>query len=340
VQFPRAHFTNGEKFPVVLRQLCVAPINYQFNIYREVAAGILTPANFRNSGAAAMAFAKISIAAPQRQYYSLRPGIPSMFSPRPTATPTMVGTLGIPLGLDPSSLWGLNRWKFDHEMVIPKLGDLEFELTGYVFDPTFVPAKSPVIPTYIHFEETRAGLFNGNSRDGDFPLQDVGGSSAPFPPDGFGNNLQKGALWPVESRFNARKYAAENPTSSGSIPVSAFSVMIDQQALDAEMQNHTPAKGPGTYPSSLALRIGTRARMRNGGSGAYWWRQGAPLALVTPTLTQAQVYDLRKPITLGPGDSLDLLMEVPLPVDVGQDEPVGSVYQVGVSLCGFAAIEG
>jgi hypothetical protein len=78
--------------------------------------------------------------------------------------------------------------------------------------------------------------------------------------------------------------------------------------------------------------------MRNGGTGAYWWREGAPLALVCPTITPAQVYDLPEPITLGPGERLDVEVSSPGPTPMGE-ESIDSIYQIGVGLCGYASIE-
>lgn len=348
VQFPREHFLNGEKFPITLTRALIAPINYFFQRY--TAPGPLGPSNFRNDGASAIERTRLVIGAPQRQYYLRSPGHTQGLSPRPSYTPNL--PVGAGQSARPSSLWGISRWAFDKPMLIPKLGDLEFDLSGTVEPTGLIPGvvfPNPPRPrAYVKFEETQAGLFNGNARVQDFLLNSWGPNAQGGDPtqrplwgyDGFGAPGQGGsAAWPRTSRFSARRYGAENPTSSGSIPVRGFTVMIDQISYDESILAQAGALiDPRSVLSPLALNIGARARMRNGGTGAYWWREGAPLALVCPTITPAQVYDLPEPITIGPGDRLDLEMTTPGPV-VGQQGAIDSVYQIGVSLCGYAAIE-
>jgi hypothetical protein len=51
------------------------------------------------------------------------------------------------------------------------------------------------------------------------------------------------------------------------------------------------------------------------------------------------VFDIRRPITLGPGDSLEVELTFPLPPPpVGEVTPF-SINQLAVSFCGYAAIE-
>lgn len=340
VRFDRQHFMNGERFPVTLTKLCVAPINYTFDRYED--ADPLSAANLRNCSVAALEFSDLQISAPQRQYYIRNPGDALMFTPEANYTPAAAGENGSPSFA--SSLWGVSRWTFDKPMVVPKLGDLELELGSYTQDGTLVGLAGSVAGT-VQFEEVGSGLFGAQSR----PTRQFlvrayepapGAYTFPFGPDGFGPPTQgtTNAVWPQGQGLSARRYGAENPTSMGSIPVTGFAVALDQIAYDlGTATGHVPALVAGTV-APLALKIPVRARMRNGGTGAYWWRQGAPLALVTPTITPAQVYSLREPITLGPGDRLEIELTVPPPVLVGEDL-VGSIYQLGVSLTGYAAIE-
>lgn len=341
VRFDRNHFMNGEKFPVTLTKLLVAPVNYTFQVYED--ADPLSTANFRNCGVAALEFSDLIIGAPQRQFYIRNPASVRMFTPQPSYTPPSAGVNGIPG--NSSSLWGLTRWAFDKPMVIPKLGDLELDLGSFTQDGTLLGA-APRPAAQVLFEELGSGLLDGAGRvSPGFVLNSYvppagGAYTFPFQPDGFGPPVQGSTnqVWPPTQRLSARRYGAENPTRDGAIPVSGFSIMIDQRDYDADVAaNHVPAITTGIV-SPLALNVPVRARMRNGGTGAYWWRQGAPLALVSPTITPAQVYELPQPITLGPGDRLELEMTVPGPVTI-QSVPVGSIYQLGVSFTGYAAIE-
>ena len=56
-------------------------------------------------------------------------------------------------------------------------------------------------------------------------------------------------------------------------------------------------------------------------------------------MTPAQVYKFPTPITLGPGDNLEVELQTPEAVTIGGNliEPL---YQVGIGMCGYAAIEG
>lgn len=342
VRLPANDFLNGEKYPITLTKALVAPINYTFSRFSNAAA--LSAANFRNCGVAAVENPRVVISAPQRQYYLRNPGHPQVTTPRPSDTPNNPGlAFGTPDYA--SSLWGLTRWQFDKPMVIPKLGDLEFDLSTFTIPP--IVAGPPVDPrATIHFEEAGGNLFGGNARQSPTlflrTYNNTTGGTPPFPADGFGlSNFPQSVLdlWPSTQRYSAKRYAAENPSSDGSIPVTAFSVMIDQSVYDLNIGTSVIAlPDAGSVVTPLSLRVAARARMRNGGTGSWWWRQGAPLALVCPTITPAQVYDLPEPITLGPGDRLDLEVTAPGPVTDGE-QTINSVYQIGVSLCGYASIE-
>lgn len=345
VRLPRDHFYNGEKYPVVITKVLTAPVNYQFQQYSRTGFA-LDASTFRNDGVSASEYTRLVISAPQRQYYVRQPGHTQGLTPRPSYQPTPAGAaFGTPDQV--SSLWGVQRWAFDRPMIIPKLGDLEFDLTS-LSGPQNVPGVGPVTTppkAWVRFEDVDAGLFNGNARDVQLPVRfydDTTGSQPPFQPDGFGPAQGDATtLWPSVSRFSARRYGAENTTSDGSIPVTGFSVLLDQIGMDDQLIAASLLPGnfdPTSIITPVGMNIGARARMRNGGTGSYWWRQGAPLALVCPTITPAQVYELPEPITLGPGDRLDVEVSAPGPVVINE-QTVGSIYQIGVSLCGYAVIE-
>ena len=90
----------------------------------------------------------------------------------------------------------------------------------------------------------------------------------------------------------------------------------------------------------MLLELGTRIRTTNGGSKEWWWREGAPLCLVFDTVTPATVYKMPYPITLGPGDTLDVELVVP-PLPAGAVGGTALQHQVntGISFNGWAAIE-
>jgi hypothetical protein len=87
-----------------------------------------------------------------------------------------------------------------------------------------------------------------------------------------------------------------------------------------------------------------RARTTNGGTNQWWWRPGAPLALVCPTITPAQVYEFEQPIVLGPGEQLEVELWAPLAPSLvllgsGGAQTVQPNYTIGLSMTGYTTIE-
>ena len=117
-----------------------------------------------------------------------------------------------------------------------------------------------------------------------------------------------------------------------------FAVGIQQISYD-----NTLNSASFTAPiAPLSARIGTRARCKDFGSSEWWWRPGAPLCLVAPTITPAQVFKLAKPITLGPGEGIIVEVQVPAGTSVDSSPPatLNPIYNIGLSLAGHAIIEG
>lgn len=347
VQLNREHFYNGEKYPITLLYACVCAPGYVFDTFLADAVVVLDPSNFRNDAVSQMEFGSLRIAARQRQHYAKNAGLVQMLTPRPRWEPSRQDVAGNEDAAD-SSLYNVFRWDYDAPMVIPARGDLEYELStwlspgGALFpDP---PAFDPPPHAQIMFQELGTGPFGSNARIS--PNMVLNATSTPaswtaalWGADGFGSavppqNTLPG-VWNAAQRFTATQYARQNKTSDGSVPVTGVGVMIDQQDYDTDIA--AQAAGTGRV-ASLGTRIGTRARMRHGGTGAWWWREGAPLALVSPHRTVAQVFEFRRPLTLQPGDSLEVELTFPTAPTVGQS-PAYSINQLGVSVCGHAAIE-
>ena len=96
-----------------------------------------------------------------------------------------------------------------------------------------------------------------------------------------------------------------------------------------------------TRSVAASTMVPSRIRTTDGGSGRYWWRPGAPIALVLDHITPAFVYELPVPITVGPGDALDVELEVPLSTTFPDDGTATTpTFNLGVSFNGYAAIEG
>lgn len=351
VVLPRDDFRNGEKWPVTLTHLLVAPINYGFR--QTDAGGAATPANYHLGGASVLNFARVLVSAPQRQGYSRKVIAANAFSARPRWEPRAQDT-------QQSSIWNVTRWDFDHPMVLPRQGTLEFQLSSVsVSDIALNPPGeaglsyfSVVVnegPPAGSESPGRAGVWPGNARIHQRSLLKYGkpgiGWPGLFPPDPLGDSnntipalAATSNAWPPETQLSAREYDSQNVTNAGSTPTLGFAVAIDQIDFDSIYAANTP---PGVIAdvSPLSLRTACRARTRNGGTGHWWWKPGAPLALVCPTITPAQVYKLPTPITLAPGDVLEVELQAQraLVLEQGTANPLTNF---GVSFTGYAAIEG
>jgi len=145
------------------------------------------------------------------------------------------------------------------------------------------------------------------------------------------------ALWPPQHTINPRTWKAQSPAAQGSAEFTGMSVMIDQ--IDYDDSNIAAATTPSPF-AMLATRIGCRMRLTDGGTKAWFWRPGAPLVLVFPDITPALVCKLDKPITLGPGEQLEVELTTPAVTLNPSNVAMPTTYQFGIALNGYAAIEG
>jgi len=333
LRLPRRDFFNGSRWPITLRQLLVAPIGYALAQYKP--NDIPTNSqNFRNSGIAALGSAQVRISSPQSTHYTHADFNSHLFDPEARWEPAPGDVVGLPGSIvGASDLWGAYKWQFDHPMDMPARGGLELWL-GAVRQPFFANPVSPVAS--IGLEEV-GGLVPGNQRNVvRRPLRIASpGTVYPWGLDGFPpNGGVTTNLWHPDQSLQAREWKAQRVTAEGGSPVHGFTVHIDQLDWDTEILAAVPGP-PGTTAavSPLGFNTPVRARTVDGGSKAWWWREGAPLALVSPSLTPAHVYTLPQPITLAPGDKLDVELLVPDATAFDQ------IIQLGVSLCGEATIE-
>lgn len=93
----------------------------------------------------------------------------------------------------------------------------------------------------------------------------------------------------------------------------------------------------------LAYSAYSRARTVSGGSGAWWWRQGAPLAICMPTITPCPVFEFKQPFVLDLGDQLDVDATIDkLYPGIGTVDPGDVAYashRLYVSFIGYACIK-
>lgn len=331
----RNHFWNGTRWPITLERVALTGVNYIFNH---------APAALPNNAASIVNRVQLAVSAPQRYHFSSKflPEIASIY-PRPLTMPPPEDPAAV------SSLWGQSLLRFKQPLYIPKDGDIQWGLSAMT--PFSVPRgesgtidQTAPIDAYMLYQEV-GGLFSGNARSFHATLELL--AAGHYPPDGQqteerwpfpddGLILTSGGttknFWDPRGEFTARKFKDQNPTRDGSGELTAMHAMIDQRDYDDLLQ--TTAYAP-LQPAPLSTRVGTRVRTSNCGSNAWWWRPGAPLALVFDAITPALVYQLHRPITLVPGDTLDVQMVFP-PNLTQADQ----IHHVGVSFNGYSAIEG
>lgn len=348
---PRENFRNGEKWPVTLTHMIAAPINYGFRLVESLLPG---PTTYHLGAAPVLNFTRVLVSAPQRQGYSRKVIAANAFTPRPRWEPRTND-------VQQSAIWNVCRWDFDKPMLMPRQGTLEIQLSSVAVS-NISPASPLVVGTSAFSVIVNegpppgtdapgtVGVWPGNARIHQQSILRYGNPAQNwpelFPADGFGNAAgaklpPAGATsnaWPPDSQLSAREYDSQNTTNAGSVPTTGFAVAIDQIDLDDTYIADTPP-GVTLDLSPLAFRTACRARTRNGGTGHWWWRPGAPLALVTPTITPAQVYRLPTPITLSPGDVLEVELQAQRSVPFGE-LTANPLTNFGVSFTGYAAIEG
>lgn len=349
VVFNRENFRNGTRNPVVLDRLLVAPVGYTFNNFPGVNDPPEGPGDV-DACAAMLERCKLAITSPSRYHFAWRPGLIAARAEEQVHEASM--RRDPVLGYS-SGLLGICRWDFAYPMLIPRGGSLDFGLGKPVLQPASLNDGDPVAfprVTVAFFEDY--GRAGGDARTKEFDLfwwaNAAADSPHPYPPaDGLGvaGNVAAGnstRLYDERMMLNSKDWRQQQQTQAGSTRVTGFAVAIDQRAWEEAVQLNPPTNGGGQPLAALALRTPTRApAMTDGGSKMDWWREGAPLALVSPSMTPAKVFRLMEPIVLNPGDVLELELEVPGATAGTPSDPIISpTYQVGVSLTGYAKIEG
>lgn len=155
-------------------------------------------------------------------------------------------------------------------------------------------------------------------------------------------------LWPADSQFQSkvwRRQEAGRGGGDGSGWLQGFTVHLPNY----HNVDNLDRIADGETSVSLATRIGCRAKTVNGGTGRSWWRDGAPLALVSPTIGAAHTIKLQTPIRLASKEQLivtlrtegkdNLLAGIIDEDEVEQDRSSAGNFKVGVSVTGYAIVK-
>lgn len=354
VTVPREHFYNGSSYPLTLNKLLISGIGYAFRSFQPDPLTVATQ-NEVHAAASAIGYANIFLSWPYSRNYQSR-----QF--RIAAEPALpVSEAGMMYSTTPysSGLLGLCRWDFDRAYRLPRASTIAIDVSGWntqdigTADLTDVDAYSTVL-----INETSTGRFGGNSRlrprlpvpklrseaaaiaEGAFypKVTDVLPPDLGFPPQGGPETatFPANGVWTAKN-FNRQETNRGQPESH----FSGFAIQLDQIGVDDAIQETAGAPYVGQPLAPLSMRVGCRAKTTNGGTNMDWWRPGAPVALVCPTQTPAQVYELDIPIVLGRGESITIELEVPIGPTVSVDGSPAQVrpyYNIGVSLAGYATI--
>jgi hypothetical protein len=355
VQFKKEHFRNEGRYPVELDHVLIAPVGYTFKNFDGINDPPVLPVGDFGACASVIQKSKILISVPNRQHYGFDPLPISTWTPQPVDDILMNNDPGFPAG---SGMLGVCRWDFDPQrrLVLPRNANCTLQLgrfllqpaaTGPSFNfPNRLPAHVAFWEEGIYHEGSKQFPWNAHGRWRAAEIIAAGDDDDPdvFPiADGLGFNGGTDAntsAWSGESAVRFKDYKDQESSRAGHNSVGGFAVHIDQIDYDAEIQ--TDAAYTGFPIAPISLRLPCRARS-DAMSQEWWWREGAPLALVCPSLTPAQVYKLPQKITLHKGDVLEVEMQVPGGIETTPASPstgVFSIFQVGISFTGYAAIKG
>ncbi len=337
IRFPQEHFINGSRFPIRLTKLCVSPVGYFARSFTAQNA-----AQF-DACMAGITRSLLSLEYPMGYSGQRRPGPVHLYGTDPTGDPDMENT-ATPYA---SSLFGVSRWDFDLPYYVPQTYQVALELSN-IRAYLGVLAQTPVSSARAFYERT-GSLILGHAvrRFGDIETT-VQGSAYPGGPQPFnvpddvpftGANGASQTGWGAGGRWPGGEWPRQK--ANRGLPYTestGFSVFLDQRAFDDAAFAAYNAQFPDLRMAPISQRIATKCRTIGAGTGEKWWRDGAPLSLVTPTITPAIVRDLEDPIVLGPGESIIVSLQLPPTYTVGQDT-VNPIYSVGVSFTGYAVVE-
>jgi hypothetical protein len=341
---------NGERNPIVLTHVLLDGVNYLLDTNDNDT--LATSTTVYNNARSTLQRTQIFVTTPGAYHWSIKDLAPEAFLPLPAATPSMEYT-STPYA---SGLLGVTRWDFDFgaPFWLPRRARVQFDLSPYIaynigaldLDNSFYSVLFNELPAAGYAERLpgsarlneRARLRTSLNADA-FPA-----GPAPFPVVGFPNFIAGTANDPFQHKFLPKNWDQQEKVAGATHSFySGFGVLIDQIDYDDLLQTSAEPGVAGQRVAPLASNVSVRARTTNGGSQEWWWRPGCPLSLVSPTLGPALVHELDKPIVLAPGDSLKVELQMNNTPSAGippETPPLYPNYQVGVSMLGYAAIEG
>lgn len=341
---PKEHYRNGSRWPIRITHAIVSPVGY---LFRSVTAG---PVGQYDSAMAGIGRMKLRIAFPKSSWIERLDADVMDFATEPAAEPSFAGDAALEYS---SGLFGLSRWTFEPSYIVPRKVTLDLILSTI---QGYTPSGAGVGTAAAIFHE-RGGRMLGHARSRPEAALAYGPSYVAGDPawpdtnvpvvgdvyaDAFGLGGQQGQTFPGNQKWPSNLYLHQ--LGSRGLPyteVTGFAVAIDQIDIDDDV--HAAMGGFGGATNGLlapvSQRIITKAQTRDGGTQERWWRDGAPLSLVTPTLNNAGfVHRFGDAFILGPGEGLEVGLQSPITRQIGETA-LSAVYNVGVSFLGYACVE-
>lgn len=256
------------------------------------------------------------------------------------------------------------RWDLDFPLTATDRGAVQYDLSGtpVMIDGTLGGGFQQFTcrGTTIFAEPAdRAQLTPGNARANAYQMQTLSErdsrmfttpaatsaiivNAAGFegiPPTSVFSNLN--STWDNGFGFPSAKFIGAQSAGDGPSRISSIRHTFFKQNNKSFFTQDPQTPPMGRAFGNMSDGIFCRARVRAGGTGAWWWREGAPLSIVSPTQTPQPVYRFPRPFVLAPGEALEAT------ADIGELYPDGSFnsdgyrsHSVHLSFCGYSAIEG
>lgn len=345
VKMDKGHFQNGGKYPIRITHAIVSPVGY---LLRDVTASTAARVDQCMAGLGRI---KMRISFPKSSWIERLDTDVYSFGNVPVGEPTFNDDPDAFIE-DGSGLFGVSRWTFDPSYILPQKATINLELSAI---QSYGGVLEPVTASMVFHERGGRMLGHGRHR----APQEIEGSPSVFTADGVawpGNHvpvigdqfaIADGAAgkgpppaFPPTGKWPSNVY--NHQLGSRGLPyteVTGFAVALEQILIDNSIHAQY-----GAHAAPISQRIITKAKTRDAGTQQPWWRDGAPLSLVTPTMNNAGlVHKWEQPFELGPGEYMEVSLQAPptRSFAFGQNPPVqvDPIYNVGVSFLGYAVVE-
>lgn len=366
---------NGSRYDIVLTHMLLAPINYAvtndaYEVLQNVSVSLQHGATPLSTQRWMPSLGQTLPIAPSPAYQDFALGQFMPYDSSPRAEPATTNPRTRAVMFSQPRVFDVARWQFDMPYRLVRRGVVKFGLTSIAAVGQDINEDGRMRVTMGFDEAWSSGsAFRQQMRVKQGSIRTGGGISPtpypfltafPFPlQSGTWNEptWDNGGVYPPESQFNPRDWQRQEAGrggGDGSGWLQGFTVHLpNAQNIGVAGPNNNIdniADSEADSGVSLATRLGVRAETVNGGTNRAWWRPGAPLALVTPTVGASACMKLQAPIRLGSREQLrvilrsegkaNLLAQIIRPdVDVvEQDRASAGNHKVGVSLCGYAIV--